>query len=91
VSPSYNWRNNHGLADMFHVERLLAVETNMSPSHHKCCDGKQPFHPAMFVSSTRDGSPNGTALNIVKMIQAKLCHESLIFQTGAKPEEPLTI
>ena len=72
------------LPDMFSVERLLAVEMNMSPSHHKCCDGRQPFHPAMFVShSTRDG----TALNIAKTIQAKLCHGSLIIQTGAKPDD----
>ena len=69
---------------------LKSFEINMSPSHHKCCDGKQPFDPAMFVShSTRDG----TALNIVKTCEndtSKLCHGSLILQTRAKPEEQLT-
>ena len=63
------------------------LKSTCPPAITNCCDGKHPFHPAMFVShSTRDG----TALNIVKTIQAKLCHGSLIFQTGAKPEEQVT-
>ena len=34
--------------DMFSVERLLAVKMNMSPRHHKCCDGrwKATFNPS---------------------------------------------
>jgi len=50
-----------GLADMFHVKRLLAVEVNMSPNHHKCCDGKQPFHPAMFVRHSTEHCENDTS------------------------------
>ena len=50
-----------GLAELFHVKRLLAVEVNMSPNHHKCCDGKQPFHPAMFVQHSTEHCENDTS------------------------------
>ena len=78
------WRNKHGLAALLICSMLrgcwLLKSTCPPTITNAVMENNHFILPCSF----------GTALNIVKTIQANLCHGSLIFQTVAKSEEQLT-